>query len=323
MTSSSDNEAELGRERRRKLKRHPSRLLLGSQVFIKKGVPRLDLQDPYYFAVSLDWRRFFLLFIVAELTINVVFAVLYALQPGSIANAGTSAFRSAFFFSLETLATVGYGEMYPATTYCHVISSIEIITGVVFTAMMTGLLFVRFSKPKAKVYYATNPVVAQHNGTPTLMLRIGNGRNSLVHDACFTLHVLTRTVSTEGTRHGAIVELPLVRSRVPIFAILYTLMHVIDETSPLHGLAGDGSELLDMRFFFTLVARDPAIGQEVSDVHIFGGADIRYGARYADAVQAIGSRKVIADYALISEIVPDTASAPIGAEAERMLTVGG
>ena len=322
MTSSRDGPT-VDTQGRRKLKPRAPRMLLGSQVFIKKGLAAFDLQDPYYFAVSLDWRRFGLLFIVAEVSINLFFASLYSAQPGSIANAGANRFISAFFFSLETLATVGYGEMYPATTYAHVISSVEIITGVAFTAIMTGLLFVRFSKPKAKIQYASNAVVTQHNGKPTLMLRIGNARSSLLHDTNLSLHALSRSTSTEGTRHAILVELPLLRSRVPVFAILYTIMHVIDDESPLHGLAEDSEELANMRFFFMLVARDPAIGQEVTDVHMFDGASVRFGARYVDAVRVVNSSKVVADYALLSETTPDSLSTESGSDQEQFFTVGG
>ena len=322
MTSSRD-EPTAGASSRPRSKRHAPRTSFGRQIFIKKGIAAFDLQDPYYFAVSLDWRRFGLLFVAAELAINLFFAGLYSAQSGSIANASSHPFISSFFFSLETLATVGYGEMYPATAYAHVISSIEIMTGVIFTAIMTGLLFVRFSKPKAKIQYASNAVVTQHNGKPTLMLRIGNARSSLLHDTSLTLHVLTRTLSTEGMRHALLVELPLLRSRVPVLAILYTLMHVIDEASPLYGLTEDSEELTHMRFFFTLVGRDPAIGQEVSDLHMFDGTDVRYGSRYVDAVKVINSRKVVADYALLSDIEPEVQVLNQGTEHEQMLTVGG
>ncbi len=141
-----------------------------------------------------------------------------------------------FFFSLETLATVGYGVMAPATLYGHSSRAPRSSTGVIFTAIMTGLLFVRFSKPKARISYADNPVVTVHDGRPTLMLRIGNARSSILTNARFTLHALVPVVSDEGRATRSLVELPMVRAQLPIFAILWTMMHVIDEDSVLHGL---------------------------------------------------------------------------------------
>jgi inward rectifier potassium channel len=115
--------------------------------------------------------------------VNVAFATLFWLVPGSVANARPSSFVDAFFFSIETLATVGYGEMYPATLYGHVVVATEIVCGVAFTAILTGLTFVRFSRPRAKLIFASHPVVALHNGKPTLMLRVGNGRADVLLDA--------------------------------------------------------------------------------------------------------------------------------------------
>ncbi len=307
MTSSSNGAPFGGTAKRGKAR--PIRVEFGPNVFVKKGLRAFDPHDPYYFAVSLGWRKFGLLFVVAELAINAVFAGLYCLQPGSIANQGRSGFLGAFFFSLETLATVGYGEMYPATTYAHVVSAIEILVGLLFTAIMTGLLFVRFSKPKAKVQYATRAVIAPHNGVPTLMLRIGNARNTLLHDVNVSLHALARTTSTEGFQHVAVVDLPLLRPRIPVFAILYTIMHAVDEASPLHGLVATAPEIEDLRFFLTLTARDPSVGQEVSDVHTFGGSSLAFGMRYVDAVKRVDDSHVVADYALLSEIEPTGAPA--------------
>ncbi len=275
------------------------------QDFVKKGLAKFDLHDPYYFAISLDWKRFALLFLAAQLALNTTFALLYMAQPGAVANEPRPGFFSAFFFSLETLATVGYGEMYPGTTYGHIVSSLEILVGTVFTAIMTGLLFIRFSKPKAKILYAETLVVARHNGKQTLMLRIANGRKSILHNAELSLHMLVRTVTAEGTSHAYVTELPLVRTSVPILAILFTMMHEIDEASPLRGYHALHDEIEELRVFVTVKAHDPAIGQPVADFHTYLGSDIRFGMRYVDAVYRDKDGKVVADYSRLSEIVAD------------------
>src|SRR5947209_4629189 len=108
----------------------PTRIRIGEYELSKKGAVRYDLRDPYYFAVALSWPRFLLGLLALYLTVNIVFAALYLLQPGGVANARAESLADAFFFSIETLATVGYGEMYPATTYAHVVVAAEIICGV-------------------------------------------------------------------------------------------------------------------------------------------------------------------------------------------------
>ncbi len=162
------------------VKRNPrekaARVRLGSLEFKKKGVSRFDMRDPYHLAVALTWPQFFATLLAIYLLVNVAFATLFWLVPGSVANARPYSFPDAFFFSIETLATVGYGEMYPATPYGRVVAATEIVCGLGFTAILTGLTFVRFSRPRAKFVFASHPVVAMHNGKPTLMLRVANGR---------------------------------------------------------------------------------------------------------------------------------------------------
>ncbi|MEI9987187.1 MAG: potassium channel family protein [Aliidongia sp.] len=143
---------------------------IGAFEFTKTGVSRFDLRDPYHLAVTMRWPEFFAALFLIDLAINLVFATLYWLEPGSILNAGPN-FAQALFFSIETLATVGYGVMAPATTYGHVVSSLEIFCGLTFTALVTGLIFVRFSKPRAKFHFSNVAVITTYNGKPTLMLR--------------------------------------------------------------------------------------------------------------------------------------------------------
>lgn len=297
--------AEAPPSRRRREKAPPVSFRLGAIDFVQTGVARFDWQDPYYIAVSLSWRAFLLLFLIAELTINTVFALLYLVEPGCIANARPGAFTDVFFFSLETLATVGYGVMAPATTYGHIVSGVEIVTGMIFTAIMTGLLFVRFSKPKARIRYADNPVVTMHNGKPTLMLRLGNARTNVLTNARFTLHSLVLQVSEEGLSQRSIIELPLIRNHLPIFAILWTMMHVIDDASPLCGLDAETIVAQDVRFFMTIVARDHATGQEVSDLRTYHGRDIRFGMHYVDAIRVGTDQRTTADYGLIGALEAD------------------
>src|SRR5476651_973062 len=162
------------------------------------GVRRFDLKDPYHLAVSLSWPAFVAAMVACWLAINLGFASLYALSPGDVANARADSFSDAFFFSIETLATVGYGVMAPATLYGHIVSAAEIVTGTAFTAIVTGLLFVRFARPKAKFIFSDDAVISTRNGLPTLMLRLANGRMSLMTSANVRLFVLLAESTSEG-----------------------------------------------------------------------------------------------------------------------------
>jgi inward rectifier potassium channel len=148
------------------------------------------------------------------LSVNVCFAALFWLVPGLVANAGPDSFADAFFFSIETLATVGYGEMYPATLYGDVVAAAEIVCGLAFAAILTGLTFVRFSRPRAKLVFAANRVVAMHNGKLTLMVRV-NGRASVLTDGAATLNIFFHETTAEGKPFQRLQELRLERRTFP------------------------------------------------------------------------------------------------------------
>ncbi len=133
---------------RRRQKGQP--LLIGGYAVRKTGIARFDWRDPYYFAVALSWPHFLLSLIALFAAINLGFGLLYLIHPGSLVNAHPGSLSDAFFFSLETATTVGYGDMYPADHYGRLIAGCEMMVGVAFTALTTGLLFVRFSRPKAR-----------------------------------------------------------------------------------------------------------------------------------------------------------------------------
>ena len=179
-------------------------------------------------AVALSWPQFLAALLTLYLSVNLVFAVLYWAVPGSVANVRPHSLADTFFFSIETLATVGYGEMYPATLYGRVVAASEIVCGIAFTAILTGLTFVRFSRPRAKLIFAANPVVAMHNGKPTLMVRIGNGRVGVLTDVAAKLNVFFFD-TLQGMPFRRAQELRLERTHIPVFTIFWTLMHVLDE----------------------------------------------------------------------------------------------
>src|SRR5215470_9574536 len=282
-----------------------ARLRLGSFEFKKKGVSRFDLRDPYHLAVALTWPQFLAALLALYLSVNVVFTILFWLVPGSVANARPDSFSDAFFFSIETLATVGYGKMYPATLHGHMVASIEIVCGLAFTAVLTGLTFVRFSRPRAKLVFAANPVVAMHNGKPTLMVRIGNGRAAVLADAAAKLNVLLSEITAEGKLFRRAQELRLERAHIPLFPLSWTLMHVLDERSPLNGYDRARAIEADARVFVTLEARDPTLATSVHEIRTYMPEDIRFGMRYTDAVTIAEDGTPVADLTRIGALEPD------------------
>ncbi len=271
---------------------------------------RFDFRDPYHLAVTLSWPQFILLLLGTYLCVNFLFALLYAAVPGSIANARPGSIADAFFFSFETLATVGYGEMYPGSLYGHLVACAEIATGLGFTAIMTGLTFVRFSRPRAKFIMPTRAVVCQHNGIPTLMVRVGNGRLTALADARAKLHVLLRDVSTEGAAFRRVMEMKLLRSHLPLFPLTWTLMHPLDEHSPLHGYDSERLIAAEANMFLTLEARDPLLTVVVHELRTYGPRDVAWGMRYVDTISTLEDGLTVADMTVISDVEPDVGAEP-------------
>jgi inward rectifier potassium channel len=276
----------------------------------KIGVRQFELGDPYHFALAISWTQFFVGLVVAYLLINLVFALLYYAAPGSVVNLPAGSLVDAFFFSIETLATVGYGNMAPVTLYSHIISAIEIIVGMVLTATMTGLVFVRFSRPKAKILFADHAVVSRSGGQAQLMIRIGNGRMHALYDASVRITTLVAETGPDGQHFRRMVDLALQRADLPFFPLTWTLIHEITDDSPLaelrrmdkHGLRQSG-----LRVMVSVTMRDPSLGAQVYAAHSYAPQDIALDMRYVDAITVKGENHSVADMGKISGMEPDSA----------------
>ncbi|MDE2333117.1 MAG: ATP-sensitive inward rectifier potassium channel 10 [Rhodospirillales bacterium] len=283
----------------------PYQIRVGERPLIKVGAAHFDLTDPYRLAVTVSWPVFFACMFAIEILVNVAFALLYLAQPGSIANARPGAFGDAFFFSIETLATVGYGVLAPATNWGHLVSAAEIMVGLTFTALMTGLIFVRFSRPKPNVLFADNAVITQHDGQPTLMIRLAYARTGLVVGAEAHVYFVHLTRSSEGRTFRLPHELRLVRSRTPLFVLTWTLMHVIDEHSPLHGMAREDLLDHDIRLTVTVQAREHALARDFFEVKTYAGSEILFGMAYMDTIMTAADGATRADIRRIHLVEPD------------------
>ncbi|HMF45312.1 MAG TPA: potassium channel family protein, partial [Candidatus Udaeobacter sp.] len=158
----------------------------GQVEFVKVNIGGWQSRDAYQWLLALRWPQFAVLVAAVYITLNLLFATLYSLDRESIAGStGGSWFFDCFFFSVQTLATVGYGHMYPQTLYGHVVSTIEIMSGIFLLAVVTGLIFVRFSRPVARIAFSRCLVISSLNGQPTLMVRVGNQHQHSIVDTEF------------------------------------------------------------------------------------------------------------------------------------------
>lgn len=282
----------------------PHILNIGGRTFVSQGLSRRIWDDIYHRALIMRWPVFFGLAATAFLLLNTIFAGIYQLGTQPIANQYPRGFAGAFFFSVETLATVGYGDMHPQTVYAHVVATVEIFTGMACIAVMTGLIFSRFSRPRAKIIFANHPVVRVIDGRQTLMIRAANTRQNVIAEASAQLHLLRLEASPEGFRLRKIHDLKLVRDRHPIFVLSWSLMHVIDESSPLYGETPETLESTQSAFLLSLEGIDETTSQSMLARQQWSHKELRWNHRYLDLVRLDDSGVNVIDYSVFHDVLP-------------------
>src|SRR6267143_4134179 len=251
----------LAEVRRQSIKSHAFHSGRAGQIeFVKVNTDAWRWRDVYRWLLGLRWPQFGVFVGTLYIALNLLFAALYGLQQDSIAGTtGGHWFFDCFFFSVQTLATVGYGHMYPQTLYGHIVTTIEIMSGLFLLAVMAGLIFVRFSRPIARVAFSRSIVIAPLNGRPTLMVRIGNQRQHSMVEAEFRIMFSRDEPLLEGGDFRYFYNLKLQFDRLAIFPAALTLRHVIDENSPLFGSTPETLELSRAMLVVSVIGIDPVI----------------------------------------------------------------
>jgi inward rectifier potassium channel len=285
------------------------RVQLGEYQGIKLGVHAFSLKDPYYTVLTVRWPVFFSLAVTFYLSLNLLFASAYYLVPGCINNARPGVFTDCFFFSIETLATVGYGVMSPATLYGHIVASTEIITGMMSMAVITGLVFVRFSRPRARMLFSKVAVVAPFDGRTALMFRVASQRNGAVADASARFTML-RAVKDGGDGHiqRRFIDLKLERSTSPMLGLSWTLVHYIDEDSPLHGATPEMLEKEGSSLLVSISGYDESISANVTARHTYRPGALLYGHRFVNIIEYLPTGEIELDMRHFHDVVelPET-----------------
>ena len=279
----------------------------GSVEFVKVNTDKGQLRDVYRWLLGLSWPKFALFVAIVYVALNLFFAFFYSLDHNSIGGATTAEwFLDCFFFSVQTLATVGYGHMYPQTIYGHIVSTVEIMTGVFLLAVMTGLIFVRFSRPVARVVFSRSMVIGPLNGKPTLMVRVGNENHHSMVEAKFRIMYTHDQHLAEGGDFRYFHDLKLHFDQLTVFPAALTLRHEIDEASPLHGATIESLEAGRALFFVSVVGIDPVIAAEVQTQKDYTWRDLQFGHRFVEIYhESEGKeRRLTVDYGRLHDTEP-------------------
>jgi len=276
----------------------------GGRQFITHGMPRRIPRDLFHRFMTASWPVIFGALSAYYMLFNLLFAAIYSLQPDDIANLNPAGYWGRFFFSVETFATVGYGDMHPRTLFAHIVAAIEIFIGLMTLALMTGMMFARFSKPTARFVFASRAVVRPINGKPTLMLRAANARQNIVMEAAAHLRMVRNEVTPEGWRIRRIQDLPLVRDRHPIFLFGWNLQHVIDANSPLADATEESMRNADAYLLLTVTGTDENTGQSLMARHEYPASAIHWNHTFVDILSTDAAGIDHFDYTRFQDIEP-------------------
>ena len=241
--------------------------------------------NPYLMLIDTTWPRFLLVVLAGFLTINMIFAGLYVMigienLRGLESDMG--AFANAFFFSVHTMTTVGYGNVYPQGVWSNTISSVEAATGLMLFAIATGLLYGRFSRPSARIVYSKSAIIAPYQDGTSLQFRVANARSNTLMN--MEAKVLLMTVDrSDGELKRSFIDLPLERPQIYFFALTWTIVHPIDSASPFFGKSAEDLAKISGEILILLQGFDDTFSQVVHSRYSYRHDELVWGAKFTPA----------------------------------------
>ncbi len=261
-------------------------------------------QEPYYLLLTIPWWGFLSFVVLSYVATNALFAFGFTLGGNCIANATPGSFMDAFFFSVQTLTSIGYGSMYPTTSYGDILVTIEALVGILGITLITSLAFTRFSQPTAKVLFSRIATITQQNGMPTLMFRAGNQRHNQIIEAQVRAYLMRDEVTVEGEYMRRFYLLKLIRDRTPRFTLSWTIMHPIDETSPLWQATPESLVKTRAMIVVSFSGIDETVSQSLHAPYSYSANDILWSHRFADIMHQTPEGHQYIDYTYFHQAIP-------------------
>jgi inward rectifier potassium channel len=261
-------------------------------------------RDPYHLILTIPWHGFTALIVGTYFGTNILFALLFLAGGDCVANATPGSFEDRFFFSVQTLGSIGYGAMYPKTAYANWIVTIESMSSLVGIAMLTGLAFARFSNPTARVVFSNVATISPHESVPTLSFRTANKRRNQILEAQLKVYLLRDELTAEGQYIRRIHDLRLVRNQSPSFVLSWLALHPIDPSSPLYGVTAADLLATNSTIVVTLSGVDETVTQMMYARHTYAPQDIFWNYRFVDMVSKADNGDRFLDYKHFNSVVP-------------------
>jgi inward rectifier potassium channel len=274
-----------------------------AEVRVVNAPRSYPMDDVYHRFLRWPWTTAMGALTGAWFVVNALVAGAYA-EVGGIANARPGSLFDAFDFSVQTFGTIGFGDMHPVTPLANALVDVESVVSLALTALATGLVFSKFARPTARIRFSAFATIHPMNGVPTLAVRVGNERGNRIVGAQLRM-VLTRTERlAEGQTFYRLIDLPLARERAPALSRSFTVLHPIDERSPLHGIGPEEAARQEFELIVEVDGTDDVSIAPVFALHQYGDRQIVWGARHADILSELPDGSVQLDVARFHEIVP-------------------
>jgi len=248
-----------------------------------------------------SWSELLGIIVAAFVLVNALFASLYLLGGDCVTNLERGSFSGAFFFSIETVSTIGYGTMAPKTLYASVVVAIEALVGLLSFAVVAGLTFAKFARPRARVMFSNRAVITRYQGKPALMFRVANTRINEVVEANIRIAVLKHEVATEGHTMRRLHELQLLRKTTPIFYLSWTVIHQIDEDSPLYGIDAETMREGHLLVIVTLTGLDSTLASQVHARQVYHPDEVLWDRVFVDILSTLPTGQLQIDYSRFHE----------------------
>jgi len=271
---------------------------------VRLGNDELFVKDLYAWLLKASWWHLGCFLLLGFLVGNAFFAILFLLVDGCIHNARPGSFFDAFFFSVQTMTTIGYGRMTPVGTYGNTLVALESLVGLVGVAMATGLAFSKFSRPTAKVLFSRNMLIYKRNGVPCLNLRVANARGTHLTEASIRVTVLLDEETEEGEQMRRLHDLKLQRTYSPVFLMSWLVTHEITEDSPLYGMTDEELRGHSPFFFVSLTGVDKLFAQSVNTYYAYRYDEVLWNKRFGDVITTLDDGRYLIDLSHFHDVEP-------------------
>lgn len=252
----------------------------GRTLIERRGLRKSVLLDAYHLMRTASWKAIIGLFAALFVVSNLIFAALYDVAGATVLN--SHGFLDDFWFSVQTMGTIGYGYLAPANDIANAFVLVESFVGILLVALITGIFFARFSTPSARVMFSKVALISEHDARRVLMFRMANERTTAIVEATVRAYLVADETLANGELMRRVYDLPLRRATSPVFSLSFLAIHDIDAASPLRGRTPELLQAQQANLIVTFTGIDDRLAQTVHSRYVYTWDDIEFDRRFAD-----------------------------------------